>query len=149
MSSSNDALSVPGQVMLRGLRCGGRHGDLAATAVVRPFVVDVTLDVDLGPVSQSDSYADVVDLADLAAAVREIISGPPRLLLETVAVDVARLVLQRYPSVTRVFLRLAKPDPPDLDAAEEVVKVALDRSTRPYPRRALQSPIRGDTALSQ
>jgi len=59
--------------------------------------------------------------------VREIISGPPRLLLETVAVDVARLVLQRYPSVTRVCLRLAKPDPDDLDAAEEVVKVALDR----------------------
>src|SRR4030088_379106 len=127
MTSSNDALSVPGQVMLRGLRCGGRHGDLAAAALERPFVVDVALDVDLGPVSQSDSYADVVDLADLAAAVREIISGPPRLLLETVAVDVARLVLERYPSVGRVSLRLAKPDPPGIDAAEEVVEVALDR----------------------
>jgi 7,8-dihydroneopterin aldolase/epimerase/oxygenase len=127
MSSSSDALSVPGQVMLRGLRCRGRHGDLAATAVERLFVVDVALDVDLGPVSESDSYADVVDLADLAAAVREIIGGPPRLLLETVAVDVARLVLKRYPSVSRVSLRLAKPEPPDLDAAEEVVEVALDR----------------------
>jgi dihydroneopterin aldolase len=127
MSSSNDALGVPGQVMLRGLRCSGRHGDLTATAVERLFVVDVALYVDLGPVSQSDSYADVVDLADLAAAVREIIGGQPRLLLETVAVDVARLVLERYPSTSRVTLRLAKPDPPDLDAAEEVVEVALDR----------------------
>ena len=77
--------------------------------------------------SQSDSYADVVDLADLATAVREIVGGPPRLLLETVAVDVARLVLDRYPSVSRVTLRLAKPEPPGLDTAEEVVEVALDR----------------------
>jgi dihydroneopterin aldolase len=127
MSSSHDAPRVPGRVMLRGLRCSGRHGDLAATAVERLFVVDVALDVDLGPVSHSDSYADVVDLADLAAAVRGIVSGPPRLLLETVAVDVARLVLGRYPSVGRVSLRLAKPEPPDLDAAEEVIEVALDR----------------------
>jgi dihydroneopterin aldolase len=54
-------------------------------------------------------------------------SGPPRLLLETVAVDVARLVLDRYPSVSRVTLRLAKPEPAGLDTAEEVVEVALDR----------------------
>jgi dihydroneopterin aldolase len=113
--------------MLVGLRCYGRHGDLASTAAQRLFLVDVALDVDLGPVSQSDSYADVVDLADLATAVRGIVSGPPRLLLETVAVDVVKLVLERYPSVLRVSLRLAKPEPPDLDAAEEVVKVALDR----------------------
>src|SRR5207248_4885176 len=128
MSSSNDALSVPGQVMLHGLRCSGRHGDLAATALERPFLVDVALDVDLGPVAQSDSYDDVVDLADLALAVREVIGGPARLLLETVAVDVARRVLKRYPSVSRVSLRLAKPDPPDLDAAEEVVELVLDRA---------------------
>jgi dihydroneopterin aldolase len=127
MSSSKNVQSVPGRVMLRGLRCSGRHGDLAATAVDRLFVVDVALDVDLGPVSQSDSYADVVDLADLATAVREIVGGPPRLLLETVAVDAARLVLDRYPSVSRVSLRVAKPEPPGLDAAEEVVEIALDR----------------------
>src|SRR5437879_9456005 len=63
MSSSNNSARVPGQVMLRGLRCSGRHGDLSPTAPERPFVVDIALAVDLGPVSHSNSYADVVDLA--------------------------------------------------------------------------------------
>jgi dihydroneopterin aldolase len=126
--TSNDDVSVPGRVALSGLRCMGRHGDLEGREPERPFLVDVSIDVDLGPVSRSDSYDDVVDLIDLAATVREIVGGPPRLLLETVVVHAARAVLERYAVVSRVSLRLAKSDPPGLDAAEEVVEVSLDRA---------------------
>jgi hypothetical protein len=47
-------------------------------------------------------------------------------------------VLEGYPSVSRVSLRLAKPDPPDLDAAEEVVELALDRAPSADSRRPLK-----------
>ncbi len=95
------------------------------------FTVDVAIVLDLSAVALSDAYADVVDLADLASTVREIVGGPPRLLLETVAVHAARRVLERYPLVRRVMLRLARPDPPGLDAAEEAVEVTLERDGSP------------------
>jgi dihydroneopterin aldolase len=105
----------------------GHHGDVAVTQPERLFIVDVTIHVDLAAVSRTDSYADVVDLADLAASIRWVVCGPPRLLLETVAVQTARLLLERYPTVHRVDLRLIRPEPPDLDAAAELVEVSLDR----------------------
>jgi 7,8-dihydroneopterin aldolase/epimerase/oxygenase len=120
---------MTGKVNLRGLRCEGRHGDPEGGEAAPVFLVDVSIEVDLTAVAVSDSYADVVDLAALAATVRDVVSGPARLLIETVAVHAAQRVLQDYASVRRVQLRLARPDPPGLDAVEEAVEVALDRGT--------------------
>jgi dihydroneopterin aldolase len=72
-------------------------------------------------------YADTVDLADLAQTVRESLAEP-RLLLETAAVHAARAVIQRYPRVNDVDLRVGKPEPAGLDAAEEAVRVRLART---------------------
>jgi 7,8-dihydroneopterin aldolase/epimerase/oxygenase len=116
-----------GRVELRGLRCAGRHGATDGSASEQVFLVDVAVELDLGPVANSDAYADVVDLSALAHVVREIVGGQPRLLLETVAVHAARLVLERFSAVQQVRLRLAKPDPPGLDAAEEAVEVSVVR----------------------
>jgi len=117
------------RVELRGLRCAGRHADQGADEAAQVFLVDVSIEIDLAAVAVSDSYADVVDLADLAATVREVVGGPPRLLLETVAVHAARRVLEHYAPVQRVQLRLARPDPPGLDADEEAVELKLDRGS--------------------
>lgn len=118
---------IAGRVELRQLSCSGRHGDTGDGGAEQHFFVDVTIELDLSPVALSDAYADVVDLADLARTVREVIGGTPRLLLETVAVHVVRQVLELYPTVRQVRLRLARPDPPGLGAAEEAVEVTLDR----------------------
>jgi len=88
-------------------------------------MVDVRIELDLSRVAESDAYADVVDLTDLAAAVREVLAARPRLLLETLAVQAARDVLRRFPSVKAVSLRVSKPEPAGMDAAEESVEVRL------------------------
>jgi 7,8-dihydroneopterin aldolase/epimerase/oxygenase len=119
---------IVGTVLLTGLRCGGRHGNADADGPAQLFLADVSIEVDLESVAVSDSYADVVDLSALAATVREVVGGPPKQLLETVAVLVARRVLEEYPLVRRVRLRLARPDPPGLDADQEAVEVALERA---------------------
>jgi dihydroneopterin aldolase len=49
-------------------------------------------------------------------------------LLETIAVHAARGVLQRYAMVQQVQLRVIKPNPAGLDAAEESVQIALSRA---------------------
>lgn len=90
--------------------------------------MDVSVRLDLSAVSESDAYADTVDLAELAQTLRETLAEPPRLLLETAAVHSARAVLQRYPRVIDVKLRLRKPEPAGLDAAEESVSVRLART---------------------
>jgi dihydroneopterin aldolase len=121
--------SVPGRVELRGLRCQSQQLDGDGAVSNQLLVADVAIDLDLSAVAQSDSYADVVDLSDLAATLRETIANPPRLLLETTAVHAARQVLDQYPRVQGVRLRLAKPNPPGLDANEEAVEVRLTRGS--------------------
>ena len=113
-----------GRIELRGLRCSGAHGDPPVEA---RLIADVSVELDLSAVADSDAYADTIDLADLAATVRDCVAAPSRLLLETVAVHAAGEVLQRFGRVNEVRLRLAKPDPPGLEAAEEAVEVALAR----------------------
>lgn len=120
-----------GWLQLRGLRCPGRHGAYPGEQQAqRLFLVNLAVRADLLRATESDALADAVDFAALAAAVREIVGGPPRALLETVAADVARTILARFPPVAVVRLRLAKPDPPGLGAAEEAVELTLRRGGR-------------------
>jgi|SRR5579859_4612421 len=113
---------IPGRVALRGLRCSATQGDPPAATLL---LVDVSIAIDLAAVMDSDAYADVVDLADLAAAVRQAVAAQPRRLLETIAVHTARGVLARYAAVHEVQLRIIKPEPTGLDAADESVEVRL------------------------
>src|SRR5947208_12630470 len=117
---------LPGRIALRGLRCTATQGDPPSATLL---LVDISIRLDLMAVAESDAYADVVDLADLAAFVRESVAAQPRRLLETIAVHAARGVLARYTAVYEVRLRVIKPEPAGLDAAEESVEVRLSRQT--------------------
>jgi dihydroneopterin aldolase len=115
---------LPGTVGLRGLRCLAQQGSPAAGTTL---LVDVSIDIDLSAVATSDSYDDVVDLADLADFIRAAIKERTWVLLETIAVHAARGVLQRYSTVQQAHVRVVKPNPAGLDAAEESVHVSIAR----------------------
>lgn len=119
---------MPGRLELRGLRCLGRHGEGTPAPAEQVYLVDVTVELDLGPVAASDDFSDGVDLAELAASVRRGVGGAQRKLLETVAVETARLVLDQHAQLSRVRLRLSKSAPAGLGATEEAVEVAIERS---------------------
>jgi dihydroneopterin aldolase len=123
---SRHTRGIPGRVALSGLRCSATQGDPPAATLL---MLDVSVELDLSAVEQSDAYADVVDLADLAASLRQAVAAQPRRLLETIAVQAARAVLARYPAVQRVRLRVIKTEPAGLDAKEESVQVRLSRAT--------------------
>jgi dihydroneopterin aldolase len=118
---------VLGWIELRGLRCPARHGGLAPDESDLLLLVDVSVAMDLAPVSRSDAYADAVDLAVLADVVRTTVAQPPRLLLETVAVQAARQVLAAFPLARQVRLRVARPEPTGLGVAEEAISLTLSR----------------------
>jgi len=119
---------IPGRLELRGLRCTGRHGSTPEQREIQStFLVDLRVRADLEPAARSDDLASAVDLAALAATVREVVGGPSRVLLETVVSTLARTLLERFPALEEVTVRITVPEPAGLDAAAEAVEVTLAR----------------------
>ena len=99
------------RVLLKGMVFYGHHG-------VRPkekdlgqrFVVDLQLEVDLKAPGASDRLEDTVNYSQVYRLVRDIITGPSRNLLESLAEAVAQEVLGAFPtSVNAIRVRVTKP----------------------------------------
>jgi 7,8-dihydroneopterin aldolase/epimerase/oxygenase len=120
---------VTGRLEIRGLRCTGRHGSTPSQRDIEAsFRVDLSVQTDLGPAARSDDLSNAVDLAALAATVREVVGGPSRVLLETVVIETARALLARFAALDEVRVRLSVAEPAGLDAAEEATEVTLTRT---------------------
>jgi len=86
----------------------GRHGVRPAEREnSQEFKVDIKVDAELGDASRSDHLADTVDYTQLRAVAREVIEGPPRKLLESLAGEIADRIVQ-LPRVQGVSVRVAK-----------------------------------------
>ena len=118
--------SLPGRIFIRGLRCRGRQGpDPADQQEVHDYVVDIEVSVDIADAVARDDLAAALDIAALASCVRDEVARRPRVLLERVAADVARAVIERFGRVAEVRVKIEKPQPDGLDAAAEAVEVSL------------------------
>ena len=100
------------RIELRGLTIRGNHGVFEhERRDGQDFVVDVTVWLDLAAAAASDDLADTVDYGALAQLAADVVSGPPRNLIETVAAEIADAVLadERLHAVEVV---VHKPDAP-------------------------------------
>jgi dihydroneopterin aldolase len=128
---------LEGWLEIRALRCDGRHGAYDGEQQrTTTFLVDIDVRAALGAAVARDALGATLDLAALAATVREIVGGPSRTLLERVSADVARAILERFRGAREVRVRVAKPDPPGLGAAAEAATIRLTRPPRPRARAA-------------
>jgi len=126
---------LEGWLEIRGLRCEGRHGAYEGERErTVTFLVDIEVRVELGAAVARDALDATLDLAALAATARQIVGGPSRMLLERVSADLAHAILERFPAVREVRVRVAKPEPPGLDAAAEAAAISLVRARRPRAR---------------
>lgn len=75
------------------------------------FVVDITVWIDLAAAAASDDLADTVDYGALARRAAEIVAGPPRNLIETVAAEIADEVMSDA-RLHAVEVVVHKPDAP-------------------------------------
>lgn len=104
----------------------GHHGYLEAERRLgQRFLVDLWVDVDDAATS-SDDIEQTVDYRHLAELVREVFSGPEKLLLEGLAGAVVTGILERFPAVLGVKVRVRKPDVV-LDPPVEHAAVIVER----------------------
>lgn len=107
-------------ITLKGLTASGTHGvyDFEQREQ-QPFVVDVSMWVDISQACSNDDIDLTVSYADIAQDVSEIIEGPSVRLIETLANSIAARVLAR-PRVRGVEVTVHKPHAPISRAFQDV-----------------------------
>ena len=82
------------RIELRGLTVRGHHGVFDhERRDGQDFVVDITVWMDLSAAAAADTLADTYDYGVLAQQAADIVAGPPRDLIETVAAQIADTVM--------------------------------------------------------
>ena len=115
------------KIIMTGVEVEGCHGcSDEERHTPQPFVVDVELYLDLLEASKSDDLGDTIDYAAVIDEVKKIVVGTSRNLIETVAQEIADMLLRRYLLLEGVKVVLHKPSPPVKDkfggAAVEIVR---------------------------
>jgi 7,8-dihydroneopterin aldolase/epimerase/oxygenase len=121
------------RIELRGLTVRGHHGVFEhERRDGQEFVIDVTVRIDLDRAAASDDLTDTLDYGALAARIADIVGGPARNLIETVAAEIADDVMgdERVHAVEVVVHKPQAPVPLALDD----VAVTIHRSRRPDGR---------------
>jgi len=102
------------RIELRGLEVRGNHGVFDhERRDGQDFIVDITVWIDLVDAATSDDLSDTYDYGVLAQRAADIIGGPARNLIETVAAEIADDVMadQRVHAVEVVVHKPQAPIP--------------------------------------
>ncbi|WP_409427473.1 dihydroneopterin aldolase [Mycobacterium sp. SMC-11] len=119
------------RIELRGLKVRGNHGVFAHERVDgQDFIVDITVWMNLTAAAASDNLADTYDYGQLAQRAADIVAGPARDLIETVAAEIAEEVMGDA-RVQAVEVTLHKPHAPiPLTFADVAVVARRSRTDR-------------------
>lgn len=106
------------RIELRGLKVRGNHGVFDhERRDGQDFIVDITVWVDLAAAAASDDLADTLDYGVLAQRAADVVAGPARQLIETVAAEIAEDVMhdERVHAVEVVVHKPSAPIPLQFD----------------------------------
>ena len=113
------------RIALTGLKVRGNHGVFDhEKRDGQDFTCDVTLWLDFGAAAASDDLEDTVDYGAVAQIAHDVIAGPARDLIETVAVEIAEKLLAADDTAAAAAAR-----PPLLHAVE----VTIHKPQAPIP----------------
>lgn len=126
--------TVADRIELTGLECFGHHGVFDFEKEQgQPFIVDVTCWMDFAAAGASDDLSDTVDYGALALLVAEIVEGPSRDLIETVATEAAGKIMDTFGALHAVEVTIHKPKAPIPRTFADVAVVAR-RSRKAHGR---------------
>ena len=118
-------------IILEGMRFYGFHGVNPEERVLgQEYLVDLAVEMDLGRAGRSDRLEDTISYTHIYRAVKEVMEGEPRNLLEAAAQSIADRVLSDFP-VDSVAVRVKKPHPPIRGSVIENATVEIFRRREP------------------
>ncbi len=115
------------RIVLDGMRFYGFHGVNPEERVQgQEYLVDLVVEMDLSVPGGSDRLEDTISYAHLYRAVRDVMEGEPRNLLEAAAQSITEKILSDFP-VDSVSVRVKKPHPPIRGSVIENATVEITR----------------------
>jgi dihydroneopterin aldolase len=122
---------VSDRILLTGLRARGRHGVFDFEREQgQDFLVDVALELDLGPAAATDDVAETVHYGELAERLVAVVTGEPVNLIETLAERLAEVCLADR-RVAAAEVTVHKPQAPiPHDFADVAVTLRRQRRSR-------------------
>lgn len=101
------------RIELKGLVCYGYHGVLPEEKKNgQTFTVDLTCWLDIYEAALDDDLTKTVNYAELAELAHDIVTGPSKDLIETVASEIADLALETYEQLHAIEVTIHKPHAP-------------------------------------
>jgi len=101
------------KIIMEGMEFYGHHGLFPQEQILGQwFIVDVELFLDLRQAGCADEPDYTVDYARVSELVRTIVGGRSRKLIESVAESIASGILEHFPVVNEVLVRVKKPQSP-------------------------------------
>ena len=127
INAVKDDLPKTDRIVLEGMRFYGFHGVNPEERVLgQEYLVDLAVEMDLGRAGTSDRLEDTISYAHIYRAVRDVMEGEPRNLLEAAARSIADRLLAEFP-VDSVSGRVKKPPPPIRGSVIENATVEIFR----------------------
>ena len=100
------------RIILNGIQFYGFHGcNDFEKQLGQKFLVDVVVEVSLMNAGKSDDLSDTISYSHLFRAVKSVMEGPSRNLLESVVAEIADRIMNEF-EVDSVKIRLLKLAPP-------------------------------------
>ena len=116
------------KISLNRMTFYGYHGVIPEERTLgQRFIVDVDLLLDLKLAGRSDDLDKTVNYAEVYEQVRSIAEGEPYKLIEALGERIAQSLLDAYPRIAQITVRVTKPQPP-FAGDYEGVSVELTRS---------------------
>jgi len=140
------------RIVLTGLTVRGHHGVFDyEKRDGQDFVVDISVWRDHAPAARDDDLDKTLNYGELAELARAVVAGPPRDLIETVAVEIADTALARWP-MRRIEVTVHKPHAPIpldfADVAVTAVRCPADRGADSDADRAAGQARRAPAAAT-
>jgi FolB domain-containing protein len=121
---------VSDTITITGLRLRGYHGVFDhEKRDGQEFIVDLSIELDLSPAGSSDDLQNTLDYSVIVDEVAQRVTGESVDLIETLAHDIAQLVLN-HPQPTAVSVTVHKPQAPVCHPIEDIaVSIRRERGS--------------------
>lgn len=118
---------MKGVIEIAGLVLFARHGVGAEeTRLGQRFILNISLEADVGEAVKHDRLADTVDYGEVVAVASSVFRAKNFYLIEAAAAHVAAGILAHFPSVKSVRVTVKKPEAP-INAKFDYVATTVER----------------------